>query len=115
MGAADAAGALLGITADWKHDPNLKTEVEVRFVAEGKNSTRVELKHRRLDLYGARGDEMRAALGRRTKVFALLMHGETEHVSQAKHGVPANMSQARLSRIRSDDQQHPRKRPLPTA
>jgi uncharacterized protein YndB with AHSA1/START domain len=47
------------ITADWKHDPNLKTEVEVRFVAEGKNSTRVELEHRRLDLYGARGDEMR--------------------------------------------------------
>ena len=47
------------ITADWKHDPNLKTEVEVRFVAEGKDATRVELEHRRLDLYGARGDEMR--------------------------------------------------------
>ncbi len=71
VGTADAAAALLGnhrrlearpqseITADWKHDPNLKTEVEVRFLAEGKNSTRVELEHRRLDLYGARGDEMR--------------------------------------------------------
>src|SRR6266540_3407029 len=47
------------ITADWKHDPNLKTELEVRFVAEGKNATCVELEHRRLDLYGARGDEMR--------------------------------------------------------
>jgi hypothetical protein len=47
------------ITADWKHDPDLKTEVEVRFVTEGKNSsTRVELEHRRLDLYGARRDEM---------------------------------------------------------
>src|SRR5215216_4750823 len=33
------------ITADWKHDPNLKTEVEVRFVAQGKDA--------------ARGDEMR--------------------------------------------------------
>jgi uncharacterized protein YndB with AHSA1/START domain len=47
------------ITADWKHDPELKTEVEVRFVAEGNNVTRVELEHRRLDLYGARCDEMR--------------------------------------------------------
>jgi hypothetical protein len=48
------------ITADWQHDPTLKTEVEVRFIADGKNATRVELEHRRLDLYGARRDEMRA-------------------------------------------------------
>ena len=47
------------ITADWKHDANLKTEVEVRFIADGKNGTHVELEHRRLDLYGARRDEMR--------------------------------------------------------
>jgi uncharacterized protein YndB with AHSA1/START domain len=47
------------ISADWKHDPNLKTEVEVRFIAEGENGTRVELEHRRLDLYGGRRDEMR--------------------------------------------------------
>jgi uncharacterized protein YndB with AHSA1/START domain len=46
------------ITADWKHDPSLETEVEVRFTAEG-NGTRVELEHRRLDLYGSRRDEMR--------------------------------------------------------
>jgi len=47
------------ITADWQHDPNLKTELELRFIADGKNATRVELEHRRLDLYGARRDEMR--------------------------------------------------------
>jgi uncharacterized protein YndB with AHSA1/START domain len=47
------------ISADWKHDPNLKTEVEVRFIAEGTNRTRVELEHRGLDVYGARRDEMR--------------------------------------------------------
>src|SRR4029450_7305501 len=47
------------ITADWKHDPDLKTEVEGRFVTEGKNSRGVELEHRRLEVYGARGDEMR--------------------------------------------------------
>ena len=47
------------ITADGQHDPNLKTELELRFIADGKNVTRVELEHRRLDLYGARRDEMR--------------------------------------------------------
>ena len=48
------------ITADWQYDPELKTEVEVRFIAEGENRTRVELEHRRLDRYGARRDEMRS-------------------------------------------------------
>jgi uncharacterized protein YndB with AHSA1/START domain len=46
------------ITADWQYDPELKTEVEVRFVGDGA-VTRVELEHRRLDRYGARRDEMR--------------------------------------------------------
>jgi uncharacterized protein YndB with AHSA1/START domain len=47
------------ISADFRHDPNLKTEVEVRFIAEGKNRTRIELEHRHLDRYGARRDEVR--------------------------------------------------------
>jgi uncharacterized protein YndB with AHSA1/START domain len=47
------------VTGDWQHDPDLKTEVEVRFIADGKNATRVELEHRHLDAYGARRDEMR--------------------------------------------------------
>jgi uncharacterized protein YndB with AHSA1/START domain len=47
------------ISADWQHDPTLKTEIEVRFIAVGKDATRVELEHRRLDLYGPRRDEMR--------------------------------------------------------
>lgn len=47
------------ISEDWKHDPRLKTEVEVRFIAEGRNRTRVELEHRRLDLYGAARERMR--------------------------------------------------------
>jgi uncharacterized protein YndB with AHSA1/START domain len=46
------------ITADWQHDPTLKTEVEIRFVAQG-DGTRVELEHRRLDLYGDRAAMMR--------------------------------------------------------
>jgi uncharacterized protein YndB with AHSA1/START domain len=47
------------ISADWRHEPTLKTEAEVRFVAERENRTRVELEHRGLDAYGARRDEMR--------------------------------------------------------
>jgi uncharacterized protein YndB with AHSA1/START domain len=47
------------ISADWQHDPNLKTEVEVRFIGEGQDSTRVELERRHLDRYGARRDQMR--------------------------------------------------------
>src|SRR5262245_51789144 len=47
------------ISADWQPDPKLNTEVEVRFISEGKDATRVELEHRHLDRYGARRDEMR--------------------------------------------------------
>ena len=47
------------ISADWQYDPALKTEIEVRFIADGAHATRVELEHRRLDRYGARCAEMR--------------------------------------------------------
>jgi uncharacterized protein YndB with AHSA1/START domain len=47
------------ISADWQFEPNLKTELEIRFLPEGSDSTRVELVHRHLDRYGARRDEMR--------------------------------------------------------
>src|SRR5262245_57418113 len=47
------------VNADWQYDEALKTEIEVRFIADGKEATRVELEHRKLDRYGARRDEMR--------------------------------------------------------
>jgi uncharacterized protein YndB with AHSA1/START domain len=47
------------LTPDFKHDPNLITEVEVQFIAEGANSTRVELEHRNLERFGDRADDMR--------------------------------------------------------
>src|SRR5260221_7005328 len=34
------------INADWQYDASLKTEIEVRFIADGKDRTRVELEHR---------------------------------------------------------------------
>jgi uncharacterized protein YndB with AHSA1/START domain len=48
------------INADWQYDPTLKTEIEVRFIADGSDRTRVELEHRHLDRYGTRRDEMHA-------------------------------------------------------
>jgi uncharacterized protein YndB with AHSA1/START domain len=72
------------INADWEYDPDLKTEVEIRFVPEGENGTRVELEHRRLDRYGERRDQMRAVFdtegdwGRLLAMFARV----AEEVSQ---------------------------------
>ncbi len=40
------------IGADWKYDPELMTEVEVRFAADGAGFTRVEFEHRKLERYG---------------------------------------------------------------
>jgi uncharacterized protein YndB with AHSA1/START domain len=47
------------IDANWQFDPKLNTEIEVRFLADGKDATRVELEHRRLDRYGEHRDKMR--------------------------------------------------------
>jgi uncharacterized protein YndB with AHSA1/START domain len=71
------------ITADWLYDASLKTEIELRFVADGRNATRVELEHRRLDRYGARRDEMRRIFdtegdwGRVLEGFARVAAGRT--------------------------------------
>ena len=46
------------ISADWKADPSIETEVDVRFVAEGPTTTRVDLEHRGLDGYGDQAAQM---------------------------------------------------------
>ena len=50
------------LTPEFRYDPNLITEVEVQFIAEGANSTRVELEHRNLERFGDRVDAMRAKI-----------------------------------------------------
>jgi uncharacterized protein YndB with AHSA1/START domain len=47
------------ISHEWQFDPNLHTEVDVRFVAEGPSRTRVELEHRGLEAFGDQGETMR--------------------------------------------------------
>lgn len=46
------------ISADWKHDAHLQTEVEVRFTREG-TQTRGDLEHRKLESYAGRAQEMK--------------------------------------------------------
>jgi uncharacterized protein YndB with AHSA1/START domain len=47
------------ITPDWRYDPSLVTTVEVRFVEEAPDRTRVELEHRDLDRFGPEAERMR--------------------------------------------------------
>ena len=41
------------INSNWKPDPAVSSEVEVRFRADGPNATLVELEHRKLEQLGA--------------------------------------------------------------
>jgi uncharacterized protein YndB with AHSA1/START domain len=40
------------INGEWRYDPDFVTEVEVRFIPETGDRTRVELEHRNLDRFG---------------------------------------------------------------
>ena len=43
------------ISAQWKPDPKVASEVEVRFIADGASRTRVELEHRKFEALGETG------------------------------------------------------------
>jgi len=49
------------LNTEWHYDPDLSTEVEVRFIAEGPRTTRVEFEHRNLERFGSKTEEMRRA------------------------------------------------------
>ncbi|MBM3502585.1 MAG: ATPase [Alphaproteobacteria bacterium] len=50
------------LNAHWTFDPTLTTEVEVRFLAQGEQATRVQLEHRHLERFGEGADAVRGAL-----------------------------------------------------
>jgi Activator of Hsp90 ATPase homolog 1-like protein len=51
------------ITGEWQYDPDFVTEVDVHFIAEAPDRTRVELEHRNLDRHGDGWEQMRDAVG----------------------------------------------------
>ena len=53
----------IGPTWQIEDDPAKTSEVEVRFVAEGSGSTRVELEHRHLDRHGPGWESVRDGVG----------------------------------------------------
>ena len=50
------------IDGTWTYDESLVTELEVRFVAQGPTTTRVELEHRNLDRFGELAASTRESL-----------------------------------------------------
>lgn len=50
------------VAASWQFDPELLTEVEVRFIPDGEGTTRVELEHRHLERFGDQAEATRASL-----------------------------------------------------
>ena len=50
------------INGDWKYDPDLVTEVEVKFTSLGGGETRVELEHRNIERFGDKAETMRSAI-----------------------------------------------------
>lgn len=49
------------LDSEFAFDPKLHTEVEVRFIAEAADRTRVEIEHRLLERYGDQTERMRSA------------------------------------------------------
>jgi len=45
------------INSQWKPDTTVSSEVEVQFIPDGANATRVELEHRKFERMGAEGGE----------------------------------------------------------
>lgn len=50
------------LNPEWQFDPNLLTEVEVRFIAESERATRVELEHRLLERMGEKAETTRSQI-----------------------------------------------------
>jgi uncharacterized protein YndB with AHSA1/START domain len=65
------------INADFKYDPSLLTEVELRFTPTG-SGTLVELEHRLIERMGERGAGMRDAF---TRGWGLLLESFAQHAN----------------------------------
>jgi uncharacterized protein YndB with AHSA1/START domain len=60
------------IDAGWQFDPDLVTEVEVRFIAEGAG-TRVELEHRNLERFGDKAALVAGMIGSESGGWGMIL------------------------------------------
>ncbi len=51
------------ITAEFKYDASLTTEVELQFTAIGERETHVDLEHRNLERFGDKAEQVRSQVG----------------------------------------------------
>jgi DNA-binding transcriptional ArsR family regulator/uncharacterized protein YndB with AHSA1/START domain len=67
------------MSSDWTYEPNpaLASEIEVTFVAEGCNRTRLVYEHRHLERYAKQAEQMRTALDRPGAAQAVLVAFES--------------------------------------
>ena len=62
------------LSSAWAFDPAIRTEVEVRFTAIDARTTRVELEHRGLEVYGDEAGTMRDTFASRSGWGGMLEH-----------------------------------------
>jgi len=88
------------ITADWRYDLTLQTEVEVIFVADGPGRTRLELEHRHLDRYRDQAGVMRSIFdseGGWTGILARFATAAESRELQSEIACSADQYQSRKS------------------
>jgi DNA-binding transcriptional ArsR family regulator len=73
------------MSSDWTHeqDSARASEIEVSFLAEARNRTRVVFEHRHLERYGKQAERMRAAL-ERPKAAEAVLRAFADRVATAK-------------------------------
>jgi Activator of Hsp90 ATPase homolog 1-like protein len=62
------------LSAQWRFDPSVRTEVDVRFISIDESTTRVDLEHRGLEAYGADALEMQKTFGSPNGWSGMLEH-----------------------------------------
>ena len=77
LGAAVASDTRLADRPDFKYDPGLLTEVEIRFTP-AESGTLVEIEHRLIERMGERGVGMRDAF---TRGWGLLLDSFMQHAN----------------------------------
>jgi len=89
--------------SDWKHepDPTRASEIEVTFIGDGADRTRVVFEHRHLERYRERADRMRAVLDRPDGAEGVLRAFGTAVAAQAFRNPMINIYSRDIARLAS--------------